>query len=82
LGFEWVACVGGTRPGLMGHGFGHLVDVGVGRERPDALRGAVWCAGSEEGVVCKRWRIVRVRSTMAGMYFDFEVGGARAVGRT
>jgi hypothetical protein len=27
-----------------------LVDVGGGRERPDARRGAVWCAGPVEGV--------------------------------
>jgi hypothetical protein len=34
------------------------------------------------GGVYERWRIVRVRSIVAGMYFDFEVGGARAVGGT
>jgi hypothetical protein len=34
------------------------------------------------GIFCKRWRIMRVRSTVDGMYFDFEVGGARAVGGT
>jgi hypothetical protein len=33
-------------------------------------------------VFYKRWRIVRVRSIVDGMYFDFEVGGARAVGGT
>jgi hypothetical protein len=35
-----------------------------------------------KGFFCKRWRIMRVRNTVVGMYFDFEVGGARAVGGT
>jgi hypothetical protein len=56
-------------------------DVNVRSSGRFEVRGVV--RRSRKGVFfCKLWWIVRVRSTLAGMYFDFEVGGARAVGRT
>jgi hypothetical protein len=57
-----------------------LMDVGGGRERPDALW--VWRAGPVEGDFCKRWRILWVRFTEVGTRLDLKVGGAEVVGGT